>query len=150
LATVQPGELWIGDRAMCTSGFLRGISSSGSHFVIPRHKSLSLTPVSERQYCGETWTGQLFEQMVRLNYPGEELLIRQVTIELFKPTRNGEKEVEVLTRLSTTEATTTVVAQLYIERRSVENLFQTFTKNYEGEIQTLGYPKQRYSLFLLH
>jgi len=79
--------------------------------------------------------------MVRLNYAGEELLIRQVTIELFKPTRNGEKEVEVLTRLSTTEATAAVVAQLYIERRSVENLFQTVTENYEGEIQTLGYPQ---------
>ncbi len=61
-----------------------------------------------------------------------------------------KKEVEVLTRLSTTEATTTVVAQLYIERRSVENLFQTFTEKYEGEIQTLGYPKQRYSLLVWH
>ncbi|MEG4589963.1 hypothetical protein QUA54_32820 [Microcoleus sp. MOSTC5] len=62
--------------------------------------------------------------MVRLNYPGEELLIRQVTIELFKPTRNGEKEVEILTILSTTEATAAVVAQLYIESISNDGVWR--------------------------
>jgi len=54
LATVKPRELWIADRARCTSGFLRDITKPGSRLVIRRHKSLSLEAVSELYSCGET------------------------------------------------------------------------------------------------
>ncbi len=149
LATVQPGELWIGDRSMCTSGFLRGITSGGSHFVIRTHKSLPIEPVSELHPCGETQTGKLFEQTVALRDRGESLLIRQIVVELFKPTRNGEKQIGILTKLSPAQASAAVVAELYLQRRSVENLFQTVTENYECEIQTLGYPKAALFSFCL-
>ena len=52
-----------------------------------------------------------------------------------------KKKLRFSLRFSHSVATAAVVAELYRGRRSVENLFQTVTENYECEIQTLGYPK---------
>jgi hypothetical protein len=56
---------------------------------------------------------------------------------LFKPTRDGETEIAILTTLPLTAASAVQVADLYRKRWSVETLFQTVTTNFEGEIQTL-------------
>lgn len=149
LETVKGGELWIGDRCMCTLGFLFGITTRGSNFVIREHKSLPIDPVSDWRACGETETGELFEQIVRLTYQGEFLLVRRIVLHLFKPTRNGEKEIGILTRLPACEASAAVVAELYLGRRCVENLFQTVTENYQGEIQALAYPRAALFSFCL-
>jgi hypothetical protein len=45
-----------------------------------------------------------------------------------------------LTSLPTTIAGALAIAELYRNRWSVETLFQIVTENFEGEIQTLGYP----------
>ncbi|MCC5621695.1 hypothetical protein [Nostoc sp. CHAB 5715] len=70
-------------------------------------------------------------------------------MKLKKPDRNGENEIVIFTMLPTPTVTAAVVAQLYRERRSVENLFQTVTENYECQIQTLGYPKAALFWFCL-
>ena len=75
--------------------------------------------------------------------------ILTIVLDLFKPTRNEEKEIAILTSLPLSEASAAVVAQLYRQRRSVENLFQTVTENYEWGIQTLGYPKAALFSFCL-
>ncbi|MEG4963877.1 hypothetical protein [Microcoleus sp. K4-C2] len=54
-----------------------------------------------------------------------------------------------MTKLSSAEASAPVVTQLDLQRRSVENLFQTVTENYECEIQTLGYPSSALFSFCL-
>jgi len=149
LKTVNRGELWIGDRCMCTLGFLFGITKRGSNFVIREHKSMPQEVVSALRPKGETETGELFEQMVRLTYQGESLLVRRIVLKLFKPTRNGESEIAILTMLPISKAKTAIVAELYRGRRSVENLFQTVTENYECEIQTLGDPKAALFSFCL-
>lgn len=149
LATVKPGELWIGDRNMCTVGFLFGLHRNGANFVIREHKSMPWLAVNELQALGCVETGDLFEQTVRLTDAEELLLMRRVVLKLKKPTRNGEKEIAIFTLLSHSVATAAVVAELYRGRRSVENLFQTVTENYECEIQTLGYPKAALFSFCL-
>ncbi|BDA68848.1 hypothetical protein CAL7716_030140 [Calothrix sp. PCC 7716] len=149
LPTVNAGELWIGDRCMCTLGFLFGIIKRGSNFVIREHKSMPQEIVSALRRKGKTTTGELFEQMVRLTYGGESVLVRRIVLKLFKPTRNGESEIAILTMLPVSEAKTEIVAELYRGRRSVENLFQDVTQNYECEIQTLGYPKAALFSFCL-
>ena len=90
---------------------------------------------------GEIETEKLFELIVFLTYEGESLLARRIVLNLFKPTRNAEKEIAILTGFPRFEASAEVVAQLDRQRRSVKNLFQYVTKNYESEIQTLGYRK---------
>jgi hypothetical protein len=149
LKTVNRGELWIGDRCMCTLGFLFGVHQLQADFVIREHKTMPWEALSELQPQGLVETGNLFEQTVRLTYQGESLLVRRIVLELFKPTRNGEKEIAIFTMLPPTVAPAAVVAELYRGRRSVENLFQTVTQNYECEIQTFGYPKAALFSFCL-
>ena len=149
LTTVKPGELWIADRNMCTVAFLFGLHRLGANFVIREHKSMPWEAVNALQSFGCVETGDLFEQTVRLADAQESLLVRRVVLKLKKPTRNGEKEIAIFTYLPPDVATPAVVAELYRGRRSVENLFQTVTENYQCEIQTLGYPKAALFSFCL-
>lgn len=149
LKTVKKGELWIADRNMCTVGFLLGWHRSGANFVIREHKSMPWEAVNALQSFGGVETGDLFEQTVRLTDAQESLLVRRVVLKLKKPTRNGEKEIAIFTELPPTVATPAIVTELYRGRRSVENLFQTVTENYQCEIQTLGYPKAALFSFCL-
>jgi hypothetical protein len=64
-------------------------------------------------------------------------------------TGDGEREIAILTSLSQTVASPEYVAQLYRGGWSVETLFHTVTKNFEGEIFSLGYPKDEKFYFLL-
>jgi hypothetical protein len=50
LQTVKAGELWIADRNMCTQGFLFGIHSAASDFLIREHKTLPQQQLSELQF----------------------------------------------------------------------------------------------------
>lgn len=149
LKTVKPGELWIADRNMCTVGFLFGLQRSGADFVIREHKSMPWEPDNSLQAVDSVETGELFEQTVSLSNAGKLLRVRRVVLKLKKPTRNGENEIAIFTMLPTLTVTAAVVTKLYRERRSVENLFQTVTENYEGQIQTLGYPKAALFSFCL-
>lgn len=149
LATVEPGELWIGDRNMCTLGFLFGLHRKRATFVIREHKSMPWEAINTLQAVGSVETGDLFEQTVRLTNGENSLLVRRVALHLKKPTRNGEREIAIFTMLPAQIATAAVVAELYRGRRSVENLFQTVTENYQCEIQTLGYPKAALFSFCL-
>lgn len=148
LATVEAGELWIGDRNMCTLGFLFGLHRNQANFVIREHKSMPWEAVNALQAVACVETGDLFEQTVRLTHEGKSLLVRRVVLALKKPTRNGEKEIAIFTMLPV-QIPTKTVSELDRGRRSVENLFQTVTENYECEIPTLGYPKAALFSFCL-
>jgi len=47
LQTVKADELWIADRNMCTEGFLFGISTASSDFLIRELKTLPQPAISE-------------------------------------------------------------------------------------------------------
>ena len=49
LQTVKADQLWIADRNMCTQGFLFGISTASSDFLIREHKTLPQQAISELQ-----------------------------------------------------------------------------------------------------
>ena len=141
LKTVKPGELWIGDRNMCTLGFLFGLHRNRSNFVIREHKSMPWEAIEPLQPVDCTETGDLFEQTVRLTLDKESLLVRRVVLELKNPTRNGENQIAIFTMLPPKIVDSALVAKLYQGRWRVENLFFTVTENYKCEIKTLGYPK---------
>ena len=149
LQRVKPGELWIADRNMCTQGFLFGICNASADFLIREHKSLPQEAISELEFQGDVESGSVFEQTVALTYEGICLKVRRVVLRLKKVTRNGDREIAILTSLPQTVASATDITQLYRGRWSVETLFQIVTKNFEGEIQTLGYPKAALFSFCL-
>ena len=96
--------------------------------------------LEELKPAGSTETGELFEQKVEINYQGESLILRRIVLKLFIPTRDKEWEIAVFSNLPENVAAAKI-AEIYGNRWTIENLFQTITQNFNGEIQTLAYPK---------
>ncbi len=65
---------------------------------------------------------------------------RRIVLQLYKPTRDGEKEICILSNLPP-EISDAQIAKMYQRRWNIETLFQTVTENFNGEIKTLAYPK---------
>jgi len=79
---------------------------------------------------------------------GETLQIRRVVVTLNKPTRNGDKNLVLLTHLP--EAVDALkVAELYRARWGIETAFQKLESPLNSEINTLGYPKAALFSFCL-
>ena len=144
LPLVKAGELWIDDRNFCTTKFLFGIHRRKGYFLTRQHAStLHWKAVGERKRVGRIETGMVFEQRVELYDPEHEetLRVRRITVVLDEPTRDGEREIHLLTNLPRSAANAKQVAQLYQKRWTIETMFQTLTVTLCCEINTLGYPK---------
>lgn len=149
LETVEAKQVWIADRNFCTRQFLLGIAQRQSHFIIREHKSIPHQELSPLTEIGETETGRVFEQEVQIIYDDASLSLRRVVIQLHQPTRHGDTEVALLTNLPTSVANATTVAQLYLQRWSIEGMFQVITDTFNCELNTLGYPKAALFVFCL-
>jgi hypothetical protein len=66
---------------------------------------------------------------------------RRVKVYLEQPTRDGDREIFILTNLPPEVASALLIAQLYRKRWTLETLFQVLTETLCCEINTLGYPK---------
>jgi IS4 transposase len=143
LETIRSGEVWIADRNFCTTGFLFGIARRGGSFVIRQHQvTLHIEWTGERRPCGRSETGAVFEQEMRLSDgEGGTMTVRRVTVELDKPTRDGETEIHILTNLPAEAAGALAIAELYRRRWTVESAFGELATCLNGEVNTLGYPK---------
>jgi len=109
--------------------------------VIREHQNLPWHAQSELQWVAKGEGGEIWEQSVRVQYGEHALNLRRTVLRLSKATRHGDSEIVVLSNLPTTAATAAKVMQLYRERWQVEGLFLSVTNNFEGEIETLAYPK---------
>jgi hypothetical protein len=141
LSQVQANDVWTGDRNFCTAKFLFTIAQQKAFFVIRQHGALGWKEVSELKAYGQTDTRKLFEQVVEISFEGNPLKCRRILLKLFKPTRDKEWEIVILTNLPDSHADAAKIAELYRNRWSLETLFQIVTENFNGEIQTLAYPK---------
>lgn len=143
LATVQAGDLWIGDRNFCTTKLLFGLAGRDAAFVIRQHGStLQWEALGEPVACGRCDTGLVFEQPLRLtNAEGQTLLVRRITVALDQATRDGDRHLHILTNLPADVADAATVAGLYRKRWTLETAFQELEACLHGEINTLGYPK---------
>jgi hypothetical protein len=143
LALVRPGEVWVGDRNFCTTPLLFGIVGRGGSFVIRQHGStLTWEPAGPREAKGRCDTGAIFEQRVRLTDPaGRSLVLRRITVELDRPTRDGDRAIHILTDLPEEVADAIAIANLYRGRWTLETAFQEIEATLRGEIDTLAYPR---------
>jgi Transposase DDE domain len=144
LETVQADDLWIADRNFCTSRFVWGLQRRGAFFVLREHANAAKwkwQAVDERKCIGRTETGMVYEQTLKLlGENGEETTVRRVTIELDQPTRDGDREIHVLTNLPADVSALRIV-ELYRDRWTIETAFYEISQNLNGEINALGYPK---------
>ncbi len=141
LDTVETGDLWIGDRNFCTTGFLFGLQKRQATFIIRQHQNIPWTALTELVWQGQTEGGEVFEQTGVVNYEGQSCHCRRLVVKLSQPTRDGETEIAVLTNLPETDATAEAVARLYRKRWRIESLFQVATTTFHCEIKSLGYPR---------
>lgn len=143
LAMVQSQDLWLGDRNFCTTGFLFGIADRGGFFLIRQHAStLTYQLLGRRKRCGNTASGTVYEQSMLLSNPaGKTMPARRITVELGKPTRDGESEIHLVTNVPALAANALVVSDLYLQRWTIERMFQTLTTVLTCEIKALGYPQ---------
>lgn len=141
LQTVQAQDLWIADRNLCTVGCLKGMAQSQAFFVMRQHGNLPVEATSELVQVGTSETGTVWEQSVTLVGVGEPMLLRRIVVQLFEPTQDGDSEIAIVTNLPQSVATAVVISDLYRNRWTIEGFFHSLTLNFEGEINTLAYPK---------
>jgi len=139
---VKPGELWMADRNFCTKWLLKNIRARGAHFLIRQHAGLRHTEVSDLVFKGEGKDGErIFEQRVRIGFEDDAMIVRRVVIVLKKKTRDGDREIALLTSLPPEDADALVIAQRYMKRWRLETMFQNLTTTLRCEIEGLGNPR---------
>ncbi len=62
------------------------------------------SPGATLHRVGESETGSVWQQTVRLEQSGQQLQVRRVVVRLHQPTRDGETEIAILTNLPETAA----------------------------------------------
>ena len=132
----------VADRNFCTTKFLFGLAGRGAYFAIRQHGStLTWKLRGKRRRVGRIASGTVYEQGMELRSGDATLSIRRVTLRLNHPTESGDTEIQILTNLSSEQATGLQVAQTYGTRWTVEGAFQTLTDVLRCEVETLGYPR---------
>jgi hypothetical protein len=143
LRQAAPRDLWIADRNFCTTAALFELAQRGASFLIRQHAStLRWTRQGHLRRAGRCATGTLHQRTLWLeDARGQTLPVRQITLTLDRPTRDGETEIRLLTNLPVRAAAACRVAELYRRRWTIEKLFQSLTTVLRCEVNTLAYPK---------
>ena len=141
LPLVKRGECWIEDRNFCTLKFLFGVADRDAYFVTRQHGNLPWQAAGRMKRIGQIEGGTVYEQPIRVkDHQGNALQIRRIRVHLDQATRDGERDVFILTNLPK-KVNAKKVANLYRKRWTIENAFQELAEHLNSEINTLGYPK---------
>lgn len=141
LPTIQKKDLIIDDRNFCTQSFLLGIAERKAYFITRQHANLPWLPLGKRRRMGKCASGEVYEQAVLLRDGTRQVVARRITLVLKKATRDGDKEIHLLTNLPASKAGAKRIAMLYLHRWKLETAFQELTVHLRCELNTLGYPK---------
>jgi IS4 transposase len=141
LGRVQAGEVWMADRNMCTVGFTCGLDDRWACFVIREHANYPWESAGPEVLIGETETGTVYEQPITvLDDAGRAHAFRRIRVALVTATRDGDRELALISNLPPTTASATEIADSYRTRWTIETAFQELTEHLQSEINTLGYP----------
>jgi hypothetical protein len=149
---IQPKVCILGDRNFCVLSFFDAIISRGGSFVIRHHGQLKCwKPVGAQKFVGSTETGDVYEQRIVIERKdtGIVLKLRRITVKLKNKTRDGDKEIHILTNLTWKEASGLQVSEMYRKRWRIEGVFQELTQSLQCEIDTLAYPRAALFAFCL-
>lgn len=121
--------------------FLFGVVEREAYFIARQHQKLPWEPLETFTKVGPIDGAAVSEQPVMVrDQQGNALRLRRIRIHLDKPTRDGDRDVFVLTNLPK-RVTAKKIAMLYRTRWKIETAFQELTTHLNSEINTLGYPK---------
>lgn len=140
--TVKPNDAWIADRNFCTIEFTCQFESRGACFIIREHKKYPWQPVGKERLIGEIPTGKVYEQPILVcDHSGKQFNFRRIRITLKKETRDGDREIFIITNVPESAADARKIGELYRDRWKIETAFQELSEYLNSEIDTLGYPK---------
>jgi IS4 transposase len=141
LPTVQKGDLWVADRNFCVVEFTCGIDDKDAHLIFRQHGNFPYQELGKEKYAGKIETGKVYEQPIEVvDNRGKKHRFRRIRVVLKKATRDGDKEIFIITNLSKRAAGAKKIAEIYRGRWTIETSFQELEKWYNSEINTLGYP----------
>jgi DDE family transposase len=141
---VEAKDLILADRNFCTAEFLGAVAGRDGAFLVRRHAGAGVT-TGDWKACGRCRTGQVFEAPATLS---NGLACRALRVVRDKPLKDGGFEVTLLTNVSGRIRTRTL-ADLYLERWTIEEAFRQLTQYLGCEVKTLGYPRAALFAFTL-
>jgi hypothetical protein len=143
LPVLAARDLLIDDRNFCTAAFLCGLARRRVRFITRQQGRMPLRLLGKRHPRGRCPSGQVYEQQAVVTDPDtrREIPVRRVTVRLDQPTRDGDRELHLLTNLPATKANAVRVAILYRKRWNLETAFQEMTVHLQCALNTLGYPR---------
>jgi IS4 transposase len=141
LPTVKKGELWVADRNFCIVEFTCAIDDKDAHIIFRQHGNLPYTELGKERAAGKIETGKVFEQPIMvIDNSGKPHQFRRIRVLLKKATRDGDKEIFIITNLPKKAAGAKKIANIYRGRWTIETSFQELEKWFNSEINALGYP----------
>jgi len=142
LPTLESRDLLIMDRNFCVRDFLHAIAARHAYFICRQHQGLPWQAEGEERFIGRSETGTIYERWVRVSdSEGTTRRFRRIRIVLKQATRDGDRELTLLTNLSRTAAHAKHIAWMYRKRWTIETAFQELEAHLHSEINSLGYPK---------
>jgi Transposase DDE domain len=141
LRCVHAGELWIADRNFCTTKLLCGIADRQAAFLIREHRGIPLYEESPPRPVGDDPKASLREQEVTLQVAERTIRLRRILLKLPKATRDGDREIVVLTTLPRETVDAQSVMETYRKRWTIETMFRNLTTSLQCEVSGLGNPR---------
>ena len=119
LQSVEKNDVWMGDRNFCTVDFLCDIDDKKWDFL--SYESMVILPYKliepEMRFIGDSQTGKVYEQLIEVvDKKCDKHTYRRITVKLKDETRDGDKEIHILTNLASKEVSAIKIAELYKTR----------------------------------
>lgn len=149
IADLKTKELLIADRHFCIVKFMLDVAAAECCFVIRQHGRLKGELQGKRHKIGRCETGIVHQQKLRISDGDRVLTVRRITVELDTPTRDGDREIHILSNLPRADATSVQVATLYHQRWEIENAFHILTMTLTCEVKSIGHPSAALFLFAM-
>lgn len=151
LGEMGAGELWIADRNFATAVFMLQTHANDSRFLVRRHQSNGcIRELGPWRAVGSGESGAIDERDAEIvAEDGTTLAVRLVRVRLDKKTRDGDREIELVTDLTAAEAWAETIASAYRQRWRIETAFAELDRVFEGEIASLAHPRAALLAFSL-
>ena len=135
-------QLWVADRNFCAIKFPAGLAAAGAAFLIRQQGQLVGQPQGQPRRVGATATGVALEQPFHVpRADGRALELRRVRVQLHPPTRDGDRELLLLTNRPAAAADALAVAEQYRRRGRIEAVMQRLAEVLRRAIKPLCCPK---------
>lgn len=146
---LEDKELLIADRHFCIVRFMLKVAERRCCFLIRQHGRLKNGLLGKRKQIGRIEAGMVYEQAMQITVGEQTLTIRRITLELDKPTRDGDLQIHILSNVPSEDATACELAELYHQRWEIENAFYVLTMTLTCEIKSVGNPQAALFLFCM-